>query len=216
MLDLNYKQIAFLLGIADSTISRVKKRLLLGYKEFMSERVPVALGGIRQIVEVDESVISRRGIIRNPTTHDDCILDTIWILGAVDRNTPQNFILKKIPDRRIESLTSALEGKIRVNSEMHTDGHPSYPAVANNLAVNHKIVNHSRGFRSEDRTHTNGIEGFWAHLKTSMRKEHGVKRDDIDDWLIQYTFKRRFLMNCDREEIKIIYSELLKYYFNKI
>lgn len=214
LLDVNYKQLHFFVGVSDSTISKIKKKLITVYQSYINARPPVVLGGYNTIVEVDESVISRRGIIRNPTTLDDNTADTIWILGAVERNQPQNFLLKRIQNRTILNISNALEGKIRVCSILHSDGHPSYPAVANNLNVTHCVVNHSRGFRSETGTHTNSIEGFWAHLKNCMRKEHGVARNKVDDWILQYTFKRRFIMKCDRHEFSMIYCEILKYYFN--
>jgi hypothetical protein len=53
---------------------------------------------------------------------------------------------------------------------------------------------------SEEGTHTNNIEGFWSHLKLTMRKENVFKKANIDDWIIQYTFKRRYIMNSSREE----------------
>jgi hypothetical protein len=34
-------------------------------------------------VEVDESVLCRRGIIRNPTSSKDENIDTVWILRIV-------------------------------------------------------------------------------------------------------------------------------------
>lgn len=213
LIDVNYRQLYLFFGIADSTISRIKKNLLRVYNMYLNVKPRVVLGGIGQIVEVDESVISRRGIIRSPTSHDDAVLDTIWILGAVNRNEPQDFILKRIPDRTIPSILSVLEGHILVCSNLHSDGHPSYPAVARALNVNHLTVNHSRGFRAEDGTHTNGIEGFWAHMKNSMRKEHGVNRELIDDWITQYTFKRRYIMKCERNEFFGIFCEVLKFYF---
>ncbi|KKO73759.1 hypothetical protein AAJ76_2480001203 [Vairimorpha ceranae] len=33
------------------------------------------------------------------------------------------------------------------------------------------IINHTEGFRSEDGSHTNNIEGFWGHMKGTIRKK---------------------------------------------
>ncbi|KAI5151377.1 hypothetical protein ENBRE01_2099 [Enteropsectra breve] len=78
-------------------------------------------------------VIGRRGIIRNPTSMNDAAVDTIWIVDAIDSTPQRNFILKRVPNRRIESMTAALEGKIVERSLFNTDGHPSYLQVAENL-----------------------------------------------------------------------------------
>jgi len=41
-------------------------------------------------------------------------------------------------------------------------------------------------------TQTNYIEGFWSHLKSTMRKENGVQRNFIDNWIAQYTLSVDF------------------------
>lgn len=68
-------------------------------------------------------------------------------------------------------MTRVFEPVVSVGSILHSDGYPSYLAVADNLNLAHHVVNHSRGFVSVDGTHTNNIEGFGAHLKSSIRKE---------------------------------------------
>ena len=128
------------------------------------------IGDIGKVVESDESILSRHGIIMNPTSAHDKVKDTIWILGCIDNNLERNFFVKRIPDRKAETLTKVLESVIGVCPNFCTDGYPSYPEVARNLHAVHHVVNHSLGFKSEDGTHKNNIEGFWAILKDKMRK----------------------------------------------
>lgn len=210
----NYFQLRMFFGISDSSIARYKALLLDCYKAYLDAR-PIVLGipGRRIIVEVDESVLSRRGIIRNPTSTDDTVQDTVWILGGVDRTDEHNFFLVRVPDRTVESFTEAMRGRIVRGSRLYTDGHASYPQTARNLGLIHRTVNHSLGFRAPDGTHTNNIEGFWSHMKSTMRKENGVHRENIDDWLIQYTFKRRYVNNSSQEEFAELFIEILKSFF---
>ncbi|KAG0437596.1 hypothetical protein DMUE_3600, partial [Dictyocoela muelleri] len=207
----SYDQTKLFLGISKNTISMIKKRLRQIYKNHM-ERDKTLIGGPGIIVEVDESVICRRGIIRYPTSTDDNIKDSIWIIGGIENTPERNFFVKVIKDRRINTLSEALEGLIAMGSILYTDGHPSYPAVAENLCLEHRVVNHSEGFKSVDGIHTNNIEGFWACLKSNMRKEHGVKRDNIETWLNEYSFKRRYLKNVDSEEFFERFKEIIKYF----
>jgi hypothetical protein len=65
-----------------------------------------------------------------------------------------------VENRSVECLSTALEGRICVGSFLYGDGHPSYPGVARNLALSHKVVNHSIGFVASDGTHTNNIETY--------------------------------------------------------
>lgn len=208
-----YHQIYIFHNISNTTITRLKNTLRDCYKKFMNDR-PIFLGGLGCVVEADETVLSRRGIIASPTSFSDLRRDTIWILGVIDNTPNKNFFIKRIPDRTIESITTALEGVVRCGSRFYTDGYPSYPRVAENLSLNHSVVNHSSGFISTDGTHTNNQEGFWSHLKASMRKEHGVKRENIDIWIDEYTFKRRYIIGSKREEVCTIFIELLKYLLN--
>lgn len=140
--------------------------------------------------------------------------DTVWILGGVEKVNKENFFICRISDRTVNTLSSVLENFLLVGTKLSTDGHPSYPRVAENLGLRHRVVVHSSNFVSPEGTHTNNIEGFWAHLKASMRKEGGVKRRDIDNWLVQYSFKRRYILNSDRETFALIYIEILKIYFS--
>ncbi|KAG0440740.1 hypothetical protein DMUE_1522 [Dictyocoela muelleri] len=121
-----------------------------------------------------------------------------------------------------------MDGLIGVASRLHTDGHLSYPGVASNLSLQHKVVinsegfkaldgthtNNIEGFKALDGTHTNNIEGFWGGLESCMRKEHSVKRDNIDIWLEEYTFKKRYLNNLEPGEFESIYNEILKIFID--
>ena len=168
-------QLSIFFGISNTTIAKYKSLLLVCYKDYL-EKKSVVLGGCGIIVEVDESVLSRKGIIRNPAGADDT-KDTVWILGGIDRTEKRNFFLCGVTGRTIGSLTVAMMPNIKNDSILFTEGHPS---AAQNLNFRHQIINHTEGFRSEDGTHTNNIEGFWGHKKNTMKKENGVFRDHID------------------------------------
>ena len=164
-----YAQIERDVNVSLKTITVIRKRLRHIMSIYMGNK-NMLIGGIGKVIECDESVLSRRGIIMNPTSAHDKVKDTIWILGCIDNNLERNFFVKRIPDRKAETLTKVLESVIGVCSNFCTDGYPSYPEVARNLHVVHHVVNHSLGFKSEDGTHKNNIEGFCAILKYKMRK----------------------------------------------
>jgi hypothetical protein len=213
LINVDYQQQFLSHGLSSATIAKIKKKILESCKIYM-ERRPILIGGLGVIVEADETVLSRRGIIREPTSTDDALGGTVWIVGLIDRTNEKNFYLKRVENRQIMTMTGAFDGVICVGSILYSDGHPSYPGVTRNLGLTHQVVNHSVGFVAEDGTHTNNIEGFWAHLKSCMRKENGVKRVNIDGWLEMYTFRRRYLMNCTREEFSMIFIEVLRYYLS--
>lgn len=210
----SYHQLHTFHGISTNTTHAIKKLLRKAYKSYMLNH-PVYLGGPGILVEADETVLSRRGVITSPTSLSDETKDTVWILGAIDNTPERNFFIKRVQDRTITSISNALEGVIREGSRLCTDGYRSYPRVAEILCLEHSIVNHSMGFVANDGTHTNNQEAFWSHLKATMRKEHGVKRENIDEWISDYTFKRRYIVRASRNSICTIFIELLKYILNE-
>ncbi|KAI5151376.1 hypothetical protein ENBRE01_2098 [Enteropsectra breve] len=72
------------------------------------------------------------------------------------------------------------------------------------------VVNHSHGFISPDGAHTNNIEGFWAYLKTQMCCQYGVLRSEIDAWLEEFSFQRRYLKNYEHQTVIRVYKDLFK------
>ncbi|KCZ77687.1 hypothetical protein H311_01298, partial [Anncaliia algerae PRA109] len=84
---------------------------------------------------------------------------------------------------------------------------------AQNLLLEHNVVNHNQGFITHDGIHTNNIEGFWSFLKSEMRRQGGVMRNNIDEWLEEFTFRKRFLANYEQSNIEHKYIEILKIIF---
>ncbi|KAG0420323.1 hypothetical protein DMUE_6346, partial [Dictyocoela muelleri] len=150
----SYDQIITYLNVPKKLISAVKLKLRKFYKIYMSKR-QVLLGGVGVIVEADETVLCRRGTIPYPTSADDKKPETTWILGAIDNTIERNFFIKRVRNKEINTLEFAMKGIIGVGSKLHIDGHPSYPTVARNLGLNHKVVIHTEGFKAPDGTHTN-------------------------------------------------------------
>lgn len=213
ILGVKYSEIITEVKISARSLVNIRYLLQKKYKTFLEKR-KFLLGGPNCIVQCDESVMCRRGTIKCPSTADDNIKDTVWILGCIDNSDNKNFFVQRVENRKINTLSKVLESKICVGSMLYTDGYKSYPKVAENLALNHRIVNHSEGFKSADGTNTNGIEGFWAILKDKLRREHGVMREKIDDWLVEFTFYRRYVQSKNGEEISYVFFEILKLLIN--
>ncbi|KAI5152335.1 hypothetical protein ENBRE01_2751 [Enteropsectra breve] len=207
--ELSFIQIENCMDVAESAISSAKNRLATAFKIY-NRRNPMFLGGPGVIVECGTTVLSPSGIVTHPAKNQDDIEDTVWILACIDRSEAKNFNVKRIKKRSVESITDALSGEIQVLSAFYTDGHPSYPAVAANLGLEHRVVNRSHGIGSEHETHTKKILGFWSSLKAKVRNQGGVQRSVIDDWLEEYTFYRRFIQNRSNEEMSEKFIEILK------
>lgn len=213
LLGIKYREILAEVKTTQQSLVAIRKKMRIAYKKLLVGR-SVLLGSVNGKVQCDETAICRRGIIRCPSKTADTIADTIWLLGCIDDSCPPNFFLKRIKNRQSETITNALEGVISVGSWFYTDGYPSYPQVALNLGLRHKVVNHTYGFVSFDGTHTNGIEGFWASVKEKMRNEHGILRENIDEWVDEFNFWKRYIYCKDIEDISAIFFEVLMILLN--
>lgn len=58
-------------------------------------------------IEADETVLSRRGIIREPISPDDDTQGTIWVVGFIDHTNAKIFFVKLFPNRQALTLTVA-------------------------------------------------------------------------------------------------------------
>ncbi|KCZ74389.1 hypothetical protein H311_04646, partial [Anncaliia algerae PRA109] len=126
LINLTYYQIKNFVNVSDPTIPKIRKILQNAIKTYSQNKF-IALGGMKVIVECDETVLSRRGIIRNPTSMDSKRRDTVWILGVIDNTNERNFFIERITERTVETISRSLENKILLGSIFTTDGYPSYP-----------------------------------------------------------------------------------------
>ena len=191
------------------TLLSLKKHIISACRLVFDE-TRCLLGGVNREVQVDESLICRRGTIRSPKSTSDGIRDTTWIIGGIDNSIEKNVFIVVAPNRRSETIEEILRQYVHLQSKLLTDGYPSYPRAAQNLNLLHSVVDHSRVFINEQGENTNGIEGLWSNLKGKMRASNGVKRADVSEFGIEFQFKKKFLKNKSSAEIPNAFSLIIK------
>ena len=78
-------------------------------------------------------------------------------------------------------------------STVHTDELKSYNGLSK-AGFEHKTVNHGAGEYVDGDSHVNGIEGFWARLKLSIRGTHvHVSPKHLQNYVkeFEYRYNRR-------------------------
>ncbi|KAG0437291.1 hypothetical protein DMUE_3778 [Dictyocoela muelleri] len=151
----NYSQLNLFYGLSNATIMKLKYYLREAYKIFI-EKHPFYLGRLRTACEIDETILSRRQSIREPTSTDDDYLDTIRIVGAIDNSPEKNLIIERVENRQADTFYFFL--RVKIEWEQRCVQMAAIPTkMCENLALEHRVVNYSVGFVAPDGTHTNNI-----------------------------------------------------------
>ncbi len=75
-----------------------------------------------------------------------------------------------VPDTRADILKPIIYDLVKRGSIIITDGYPSYIGLDEYYI--HKVVDHKRKIYVKDGYHINSLEGFWSHLKRSIKSTY--------------------------------------------
>ena len=87
-----------------------------------------------------------------------------------------------LPSRRGPQLQKQVIEWVEPTSIVITDDWPAYYGLERHF-ISHSRINHSAGMYVEGSTHTNTVEGFFGHLKPSIK---GTYRKVSHRWLQGY------------------------------
>ena len=113
------------------------------------------------------------------------------IFGMLERNG--KISTKVVPNVRKQTLQPIIAETVKTGSTIHTDELRSYAGL-NKAGYQHKKVNHGAGEYVNGNCHVNGLEGFWARLKLSIRGTHvHVSRKHLRHYAkeFEYRYNRR-------------------------
>ncbi len=91
------------------------------------------------------------------------------VFGMLERDG--DIMMKVVPNVKKHTLQPIISENVKTGSTVHTDELRSYSGL-NKVGYKHKTVNHGEGEYVDGDSHVNGIEGFWARLKLSIRGTH--------------------------------------------
>jgi transposase-like protein len=208
VLGLNNSQACFISNISENTYIEIKSKIYPILRDEINE-LGTMLGGEGVALQVDETAICRGMIITNPTTTQDNIPNTQWLVGIIEESEKRPFIFKIVPNRTVETFISIFRKHVRPNSIIKTDGYPSYPSAVRAINCHHVVVNHSQGFINDDGEHTNLIENLWSHLKTEYRRRRGVRIVNMLDYLTEFEWRKKFLKYKNRKVYSSTFFRLL-------
>jgi len=144
------------------------------------------IGGINEIVEIDECKIGRRKY------HRGRVVEGCWILGMIHRRHSNNYRLEICLEnkRNKDILLSLIKKHVAPGTEIHTDCWKGYINLNDNGYI-HKTVNHCEEFvDSITGAHTQNIESSWRWMRRQLSRG-GVGSSRIADHMCEFMWRRR-------------------------
>ena len=143
------------------------------------------LGGI---VQADETYVGgkRSGGKRGRGAPNKTV-----VFGMLERDG--DIMMKVVPNVRKKTLHPIIKENIEKGATIHTDELKSYNGLSK-AGYEHETVNHGAGEYVDGDCHVNGLEGFWARLKLSIRGTHvHVSRKHLQTYVkeFEYRYNRR-------------------------
>lgn len=135
------------------------------------------------VVEADEAYLGGEMILLGDKRYWK---NKSTILGAIERNGETRAALAS----GASSTTAIpfLRSKVLAGATLYTDDSPIYRKTTAHYY--HDTVNHVRHQYAKGVVHTNTIEGFWSHLKRSIRGTyHGVSAKYLHLYLDEVVFR---------------------------
>ena len=113
------------------------------------------------------------------------------VFGMLERDG--DVMTKVVPNVRMKTLQPIIEENVVADSTVHTGELKSYSGLGK-AGYDHETVNHGAGEYVDGDCHVNGLEGFWARLKLSIRGTHvHVSKKHLQKYVkeFEYRYNRR-------------------------
>jgi transposase len=111
------------------------------------------------------------------------------VLGMVERDG--KIYAKVIYNIDSKTLNTEIHDHVLPDSTVYTDEYNGYNTISSNRRYTHHRIRHNAGqYVVEGHIHTNTIEGFWGHVKNSIRGAYKrVGQKYAQDYLNEFTFR---------------------------
>ncbi len=113
--------------------------------------------------------------------------DKTIVIGAKERGGPVR--TQVIPNVKRKTLEPYVKATVKPGSIVHTDENMAYWRLPLE-GYHHRTVNHRMREYVRGHIHTNSIEGYWAHLKRSIRGTHiAVSAQHLPKYLGEFEYR---------------------------
>lgn len=157
---------------------------------FMLERIRHELHGkfvtlFEDMTQVDETYVGGRNKGRIKNNQGRSLKTKTPVVGLLSDGNVKTFVT---PNTSGKVLKAIIYNLVKPGSTVITDGWKGYKGLSEEYE--HKVVEHSTGEYVKDGFHTNGIEGFWSHLKRGiMGIYHKVSPKHLFRYCDEFAFR---------------------------
>lgn len=146
------------------------------------------IGGPGSIVEIDETVITKRKYERGKM-----IAEQQWYFGGIERGSGRRF-LEAVDLRNAETLLAVLRKYVMPGTTIISDCWRAYGGIEKMPeGYRHFDVNHSENFVDPvTGAHTNTIESTWQKFKSRHKQEYGTARSLLASYVSQFLWRKQF------------------------
>lgn len=184
-------------------------RDICSWKLLQSEEL-MQLGGPGIIVQVDESVVTKRKYNKGR------LIKQQWVIGLFDTTTRKGLIIY-IPNRLSKTLIDVIIKHVKPGTEIWTDcwsGYKSLKTLGNVSPYIHMTVNHSENFVDPTTgTCTNMVEGYWSKFKRHLRKLQVMQSQLLPEHIDQFMWKEHVGESCKNRFNNILLHITERYEF---
>ena len=119
----------------------------------------------RGIVQMDETYVGGKNKNKwNKGTQGRSLKEKTPVVGVLTEDRVYPVVTYDASQKTLHLLVFGL---IEEGSTLVTDGWAGYNGLSH--LYTRVIIEHSKGLYAKDGFHTNGIEGFWSHLKRGIK-----------------------------------------------
>ena len=193
---------SMLLSVSEGIICKWRQKIRDILDFFLAYKSDFRIGGVGKIVEIDESMFSKRKYNRGRIQQSQT-----WIFGGVVRGESDNCFIEIVPNRSMTTLLEIITKRIHPGTTIATDGWKAYADLEEKLPqMNFKQlkVNHSENFvnPSNHDAHTQTIEGFWSHLKRKLRQKGLCKKRRLGKHISEEVYRKKCKGNVFDQFVK--------------
>ncbi|PSN30214.1 hypothetical protein C0J52_28262, partial [Blattella germanica] len=148
-------------------------------------------GGPGCVVQIDESVVTRRKYNRGRVVKEK------WVLGIYDTSLRRGVVLY-VCRRDRQTLVPLIQDYVLPGTTIYTDGWPAYAGL-NRAGYVHMVVNHKDNFVDPTTgACTNAVEGYWAKLKRFLRQTDTMKSRLLPEHIDEFMWRDAY---CEDDNV---------------